>query len=51
MTDVAAVAPMVLRLRYSPFIAEYVEERRKEDQAIHKAIDVLKLTNESTGDR
>jgi magnesium chelatase subunit I len=51
VTDVAAVAPMVLRLRYSPFIAEYVEERRKEDQAIHKAIDVLKLTNESTSDR
>lgn len=45
VADVVAVALMALRLRYSPFIAEYVEDRRKEDQAIQEAIDVLELTS------
>jgi magnesium chelatase subunit I len=47
VADVISVAPMALRLRYSPFIADYVAERRKEDQAIKKAIEVLELTSRS----
>jgi magnesium chelatase subunit I len=50
VTDVTAIAPMALRLRYSPFIAKYVEERRNEDKAIQKAIDALQLTKKSAGD-
>jgi magnesium chelatase subunit I len=45
VVDVVAVAVMALRLRYSPFIAKYVEERGREDQAIQEAIDVLALTD------
>lgn len=45
--DVVAVAPMALRLRHSPFIAEYVKARRKEDKAIQGAIDRLGLTRET----
>jgi magnesium chelatase subunit I len=41
--DVAAVAPMVLRLRHSRFIAEYVQSRHEEDQAIHDAAQSLGL--------
>jgi magnesium chelatase subunit I len=41
--DVAAVAPMALRLRYSRFIAEYVQSRHEEDQAIHDAAQSLGL--------
>lgn len=45
--DVAAVAPMALRLRYSPFIAQYVETQQKEEQAIQEAIDTLGLPAEA----
>jgi magnesium chelatase subunit I len=45
--DVVAVAPMVLRLRYSPYVSEYIEARSQEDQAIQKAIDVLSLTSDA----
>lgn len=50
VADIVAVAPMALRLRFSPFIAEYVESRRKEDQAIQEAIEVLALTSEPEDD-
>jgi magnesium chelatase subunit I len=50
VTDVVAVAPMALRLRYSPFIADYVEARYQEDRAIQKAINVLELTTEDEAD-
>ena len=50
VADVVAVAQMALRLRHSPFIAEYVAVRRKEDQAIQEAIDVLELTTEARQD-
>jgi magnesium chelatase subunit I len=45
--DVAAVAPMALRLRFSPFIAEYVESRLQADKRIQEAIDDLDLTDET----
>jgi magnesium chelatase subunit I len=45
--DVVAVAPMALRLRFSPFIAEYVEARREEDQAIQEGLEVLALTHDA----
>jgi magnesium chelatase subunit I len=45
--DVVAVAPMALRLRFSPFIAEYVEARREEDQTIQEALEVLALTHDA----
>ncbi len=44
--DVVAVAPLALRLRYSPFIAEYVQARQREEQAIQEAIDALVLPAE-----
>jgi magnesium chelatase subunit I len=48
VADVLAVAPMALRLRYSPFITEYAENRRQEDKAIQDAIDnVLKQGSEA----
>jgi magnesium chelatase subunit I len=43
--DVVAVAPMALRLRFSPFIAKYEEARDREDQAIQEALDVLAITS------
>jgi magnesium chelatase subunit I len=36
--DVAAVAAMALRLRFSPFIAEYIETERREETAIQSAL-------------
>jgi magnesium chelatase subunit I len=39
--DVVAVAPMALRLRFSPFIAQYVEARQAEESAIQQAIERL----------
>jgi magnesium chelatase subunit I len=50
VTDVLAVAPMALRLRFSPFIARYTEERRKEDRSIQDAIDALAVTGETEVD-
>ena len=44
-SDVIAIAPMALRLRFSPFISEYIQSRSQEDRAIQEAIDVLALTN------
>jgi len=41
--DVVAVAPLALRLRYSPFIAEYVQAQQREEQAIQGAIAALGL--------
>ena len=41
--DIVAVAPMALRLRYSRFIAEYVQARDQEDQAIRDATQALGL--------
>jgi magnesium chelatase subunit I len=41
VADVAAVAPMALRLRYSPFIAEYAKSRQDEDAAIREALEAL----------
>ncbi len=45
IADVVAVAPMALRLRFSPFIAQYEEARQREDRAIQEAIDVLAITS------
>ncbi len=39
--DVLAVAPMALRMRYSAFIAEYIEGRRQEEEAIQRAIEAV----------
>jgi magnesium chelatase subunit I len=47
VTDVAAVAPMALRLRYSPFIAAYVQGRQEEETAIQRAIDELEPSAEA----
>jgi magnesium chelatase subunit I len=48
VADVLAVAPMALRLRYSPFITDYVESRRQEDDSIQNAIDnVLEQSSEA----
>jgi magnesium chelatase subunit I len=44
--DVVAVAPMVLRLRHSRYISEYIDARQQEDQAIQKAIDVLAFSGD-----
>ncbi len=41
--DVAAVAPMALRLRRSEFIAQYVQARQPEESAIQEAIEALGL--------
>jgi magnesium chelatase subunit I len=41
--DVAAVAPMALRLRRSEFIAQYVQTRQQEETAIREAIEALGL--------
>ena len=41
--DVAAVAPMALRLRRSEFIAQYVQTRQQEESAIQQAIEELGL--------
>jgi magnesium chelatase subunit I len=45
VADVVAVAPVALRLRFSPFIAQYAAERRQEDQVIQEAIDRLELAS------
>jgi len=45
--DVVAVAPMALRLRYSPFIAQYVEARQTEESAIQQAIERLGVRSEA----
>ena len=45
--DVVAVAPMALRLRYSPFIAQYVEARQAEEAAIQQAIERLGVRSEA----
>jgi magnesium chelatase subunit I len=50
VADVVAVAPMALRLRFSPFIAKYEEARYREDQAIQEAIDVLAITSATEDD-
>jgi magnesium chelatase subunit I len=47
--DVGAVAPMALRLRYSPFIVEYVAAQEKEERAIRQAIDALGLPGDGQG--
>ena len=48
VADVLAVAPLALRLRYSPFITDYVESRRQEDDSIQNAIDnVLEQSSEA----
>jgi magnesium chelatase subunit I len=48
VADVLAVAPLALRLRYSPFITEYAESRHQEDTAIQEAIDnVLRQSGEA----
>jgi magnesium chelatase subunit I len=47
VADVAAVAPMALRLRYSPFIAEYVKSRQDEDAVIRETLDALELSGEA----
>jgi magnesium chelatase subunit I len=44
--DVVAVAPMALRLRYSRYISEYIQDRSQEDQTIQQAIDVLAITRD-----
>lgn len=41
VADVVAVAPMALRLRYSPFMAEYVKSQRNEEHTIQEAIEGL----------
>jgi magnesium chelatase subunit I len=43
IADVVAVAPMALRLRYSPFIDDYVAARRREDEAIFETMSQLGL--------
>jgi magnesium chelatase subunit I len=50
VADVAAVAPMALRLRYSPFIANYVESRQEEEATIQEAIEALGLPSETGED-
>ena len=47
VADVAAVAALALRMRYSPFIAEYAESRQKEEADIQQAIDALGLPRET----
>ena len=51
VADVVAVAPMALRLRHSPFIADYIASRRQEDQVIQEAIDTLDLHEETEVDQ
>ena len=51
VADVAAVAPMALRLRYSSFIAEYIEARRQEDTAIQETLESLLVTDGPEGKR
>jgi magnesium chelatase subunit I len=50
MADIVAVAPMALRLRFSPFIAQYAAERRQEEQVIQEAIDGLELAGGTEAD-
>ena len=45
--DVVAVAPIALRLRYSPFIAQYVEARQAEESVIQQAIERLGVRSEA----
>jgi magnesium chelatase subunit I len=51
VADVVAVAPLALRARYSPFIAEYIAARQEEDAAIQEAVDALDLTGEGGASR
>jgi magnesium chelatase subunit I len=51
VADVVAVAPMALRLRHSPFIADYIASRRQEDRVIQEAIDTLDLHEETEVDQ
>ncbi len=49
VTDVVAVAPMALRLRYSPFMAEYMESQRNQERNIQAAIEGLGSNNPAGG--
>jgi magnesium chelatase subunit I len=50
VADVVAVAPMALRLRFSPFIAQYAEVHQKEQAVIQEAIDALGLPSRASQD-